>query len=543
MAAIEHRILTRILKDKSLAEALRIGLTDKHFKDPESRDIWRHLQKHWYDRETIKTLPTIASVQRKWPAFQLTSGDDEDGALSAMSKDLKVRSFEADARSLATYFQELVDTTDVDMDAIMSMQGHLNELIRERKNSERLGVTDVIDKAMDHYDNAASGNIYGVPWPWDCLTQDTLGKRPGDFVVFYARMKQMKTWVMLYCAIYDYLTNNSRVLIWSREMSKDKMSLRIASLLAKVDYQLLKRGMLPPKVQQRAWTIYKQLKEEDYAYRDELTLKREARLGKRHLLLLCGRDAPRDLPELQGVIQEYHPDVVYLDSFYHLRTGREKESTQRWQRVAELAEDIKGMAEDEEIPIIAVHQANRLGEKTHGQTMADMSDSDVIAREADLVVRILKRRGHELWEEDYELALQQAKEEAYRLAAEKPMMSIGRPRLKLPRKVEEEARRQEAEAKVEVKTENKEDTDDPPRIGAEIALVLGGNREGVLDAFTIHAIPGYNFDFIRSDYSLKEIEDWIRQDEEEDDKPKGASGKVKPQFDEKTFKNYRGGKA
>lgn len=531
MAALEFRILTKLLKEGSLQEAIRKGLGEDQFKDPEARQIWRHLHRHWYNRPTFKSLPSIASVQRKWPSFQLTadSSDDEaeGGALKALIHDLKMSSFESDARSLASYFQDLVDEDP--HEAMRAIQKHASDVIRQLKNSEQLGLSEVLDSAMEQYEGAKTGVIYGLPWPWDCLTQDTLGKRAGDFIVFYARMKQMKTWLMLFCAIHDYLENNARVIIWSREMNKTKMSLRAASLLAKVDYQLFKKGQLPPKLKDRAWKIFHALKEDDYWQRDEGTRSEEARLGKRQLLFLCGRDAPKTLEELRSIIQEFSPDVVYLDSFYHM-DSRATMSTQRHIRIGELAEDVKELAEDENIPIIAVHQANRLGEKTHGNTMADMADSDIIAREADLIARVIKRRGRELYEEDYEVEAE--REQQRELLKKKSRPRIGRIHHPLPRKVEEAAEKKAQELE-----------EDTPRVGAELAIVLPGNREGVLDAFTIHAVPGYNFDFISSDYSVKEIQDWMDKDSDEDDKPNKAAAKKpdKPDYSaQKTFKNYKG---
>jgi len=188
------------------------------------------------------------------------------------------------------------------------------------------------------------------------------------------------------------------------------------------------------------------------------------------------------------------------------------------------------MAEDEGFPIVAVHQANRLGEKTHGNTMADMSDSDVIAREADLIIRVIKRRGKELYEDDYEVEKEKDKAAPVAPVIKTPSIKFG-PKIKLPKKVE---------TVVPPSDIDDDDDDDAPRVGAELALVLPGNREGILDAFTISAIPGYNFDFISSDYSLEEIETWVKQDESV--KPNKAASKrpEKPQFTVKSFKNYPG---
>lgn len=529
MAALEHRVLTKILREQSLQPALKVGLSEEQFKDPEARQIWRFLLGHWYNRATAKTVPTIEAIQRRWPSFRTTAELDE-ADIGALLHDLKCISFETDTRSLASYFQELVDEDP--HEAVRAMQNHLTNLVMRFSDTEHLGVREVLESAMEHYEAAQEGTIFGIPWPWDCLTRDTLGKNPGDFIVFYARMKQMKTWVMLHCAVYDYIVNHRRVLIWSREMNKKKMCLRVAALMAKVDYQLFKKGKLPPKVYARLRKTFQKLLDEDAVFQAETEEQRaeNARLGKRQLILMCGREAPIKLESVQGHIQEYCPDIVYLDSWYHLECSRMEGVRQRNSRLAILAEDVKSMAEDEEIPVVAVHQANRYGEKTHGETMVDLADTDVLAREADLIARIIKRQSRELYEEEYEVATEQEKaQEASRPKAGKP--KLGRPTIGIPKKAEKEAQRQE-----------EEEEEEEARLGTELAIVLPGNREGVLNAFTIKAIPGYNFEFISSDYSLAQIEEWVSQDKDDSDKaPKASSKKhAKPQFNQETFKNYRG---
>ncbi len=93
-----------------------------------------------------------------------------------------------------------------------------------------------------------------------------------------------------------------------------------------------------------------------------------------------------------------------------------------------------------------------------------------------------------------------------------------------------------------------EDDEEAPRKGAELAIVLPGNREGVLDAFTIHAVPGYNFEFISKDYTVAQIEEWIKEDKEAE-KKKDAPDRVKskkvekPKFTADTFKTWKNDRA
>jgi replicative DNA helicase len=519
MAALEDRVLTKILKSGSLGEALHRGVGEEHFLNADSRTIFKYLKQHWFNQSTTGTLPTIQRVRQKWPAFTLTAtSQDEEGALAALIDELKMKSFESDVYSMADYFKELVEEDPEN--AVRVLKARFIELearLNTGGENPGMGLQEILSLAQEHYEGAQTGAIYGVPWPWACLTEDTLGKRAGDFVVFYGRMKSMKTWILLYCAAVDYLNHNRRVLVWSREMSPMKLGLRMATLLSRVDYQLFKKGLLPPKMREHCFNVLKSLIKGNAKH----DVRRGAASGLRDIMMLAGKYAPKDLDTLKKKVDEFQPDVIYLDSFYHMDSARSKDITVRWQRVATMAEDVKAYAEEVELPIVAVHQANRSGEKTYGNTLADLADADVIAREADLIIRVLKSpQYNELHEEDYEeefaKVLQRAKS-----GAPSPR---GRmlPRIRLTR--EEPIDPNHVSPRL---MEHLTDEAGIKRVGGELALVMGGNREGTLEAFTIKAIPSYNFGLIDDKPDMKRIKEWMKIDEKDDDKP-AKKGGVKP---------------
>jgi hypothetical protein len=514
MAALEYRILTKILESGTLAEANRMYLKEDHFSDHDARQIWKYILGYWFNPTTARTLPTLSRVRTRFPAFMPTANPADDVDLPALISELKMRRFEGDARAMSDYFRDLVEEDP--QNAVRVMKSALSELsLRVEGVGDRCtGLHDIVRMAREQYDGAQSGIIYGIPWPWQCLTDDTLGKRGGDFTVFYGRMKSMKTWVMLYCAIFDFLVNNRRVLIWSREMSERKLTLRAASVLAKVDYQMFKSGLLPPRVEERTFHILESLltrdPHEDMSY--------GASRGIRDLLLLCGRDAPKSLAELNQWVEKFQPDILYLDSFYHMDSDRSEGMSERWKRIAALAEDVKNYAEEHNLPIVAVHQANRLGEKTYGNTLADMADADVIAREADLIIRIVKKPGSvELHEEDYEVEFERLMRNRFRVA---PRIPYGAPRIELPYD-DPRLRMDKVIERIASRTDQNQ-----ARVGAELACVLGGNREGVLNAFTIRAIPGYNFELIDDRPSMKDIQKWVKEDDKASDEDEAKPKKV-----------------
>jgi hypothetical protein len=234
------------------------------------------------------------------------------------------------------------------------------------------------------------------------------------------------------------------------------------------------------------------------------------------IIILAGFGSPKTTGELRGALYTYQATVLYADSFYHLRSERDG-SSQRWQQVAAVTEDLKMMAQDFKIPVVGTAQANRSGEKNMGKDLTEVADADNIAREADLIVRIIKRKGRPLHEEEYE---------AYKESIRASTPKRKKIRLRVPK------RKKVIDPPIP--------EDKTPRVGAELALILGGNREGVLEAFTMHATPGYNFKVIDASFSSEEVKKWVEEDNKkmiEEEKGKQTEAKCS----ESTFRGMKKG--
>lgn len=493
MASIDIKVLTEILNSGTLAHAVKLDLKSNHFKDPEAKQIYSFMRRHYYALETRGGLPLIEDIKKRWPSFEtLHLTKAEAGNLKTLVRHLKLAALGSDFHATLRYLQDMADGEEESPDVLSALAYEKFQQLRQdyAEGAKPLGISDIRQHVEDSYEGALTGAAYGIPWPWECLTADTLGKKPEDFIVFYGRMKSMKTWLLLYCAALDYLKYNQRVMIWSREMSERQIQLRLGSILAGVDYQLLKKGKLPPRVKRRAFNKLKEL--EDMWRRQSATIKEEANRAHRDIFILCGRDAPKTIESLDAKVDEYKPDILYVDSFYHLGSMRADKAKQDHIRLQYLSEDMKQLAIDRTIPVVAAAQANREGEKALGRSLIEVAGSDAIAREADLMIRVIMRRGRELSEAEYEGA-EDEKGPKVRFTIKGPVKRI----------------------RDEVAEEQKKGKGAPKRISAEIAMVLPGNREGVLDAFTITAIPGYNFEVSRTDFSSESIQEWVQKDNEE----------------------------
>ena len=243
MASREFRIVSEILRSRSMGEAVRAGLRPTHFKNPDAKAIFKKIEKHWRNTATMKQVPTVEAVEKEFPAFKMVRDQKDHGILATLAAELKEEVYESDIIGLATHFAEMAESDPEG--AYRDIVNSLPLIQSKFKGGGGFGIQEIIDDAVGYYESAASGRGLGIPWIWDCLTQDTMGKNPGDFHVFYGRGKSMKTWLLLANAVSDYAIYNQRVLLWSREMDEKKLKMRIGALLGQVDYQLLKDGRLP----------------------------------------------------------------------------------------------------------------------------------------------------------------------------------------------------------------------------------------------------------------------------------------------------------
>jgi len=497
MASLEFRIVSEILRSRSMGEAVKCGLRPTHFRNPDARGIFKKIESHWRSTATMKQVPTVESIEKEFPAFKMVDRPSDRGILATLAGELKAEVYESDIVALADHFKELAEEDpEKAYSAIISA---LPAIQARFSGGGGFGIQEIVDDAVGYYENAAAGRGMGIPWIWDCLTQDTMGKNPGDFYVFYGRGKSMKTWVLLANAVADYAIYNQRVLIWSREMDEKKLKMRIGALLGQVDYQLLKDGRLPVhKRRQYRDRMREHLVKFNNARVD---IKKAAYRGDPDLLVYCGRDAVKTVHEMDSLIKNVQPDIVYLDSFYHMDTDRGGKNAQMWAKYQYLAEDIKGLALNEKIPIVGAAQANREGEKTLGANLTEIAGSDAIGREADALLRVIRGNKIVLEEDDYEgVNLRQKEAADYFRGKIKGSMK----RLKIPRKV--------------IMLD-----DLPKRTGRELALVLPGNREGNLEGFLIRANPAYDFSVIDPDMSAAAVKVWVESEQKEAEKEAKAT--------------------
>ena len=69
MASLDFRVLSEIIRSRSLSAAIKAGLKLDHFQDPEAKQIFRFIDSHYRSRDTGQQVPLLETIQRKFPSF------------------------------------------------------------------------------------------------------------------------------------------------------------------------------------------------------------------------------------------------------------------------------------------------------------------------------------------------------------------------------------------------------------------------------------------------------------------------------------------
>jgi replicative DNA helicase len=199
----------------------------------------------------------------------------------------------------------------------------------------------------------------------------TSGLQPSDLIIVAARPGLGKTSFCLNIAAHAAIENRNPVGIFSLEMTKDQLMLRMLSSRAKVDYSKIRSGYIKEEELAKlvnAADIFRQAK----IYIDDtpaigvLELRAKARRQKKE----------------KGL------DLIIVDYLQLMRGIGRTETRER--EIAEISGSLKALAKELDIPVIAVSQLSRQTETRADKRpqLSDLRESGALEQDADVVVFI-----------------------------------------------------------------------------------------------------------------------------------------------------------
>lgn len=238
-------------------------------------------------------------------------------------------------------------------------------------------IGDLAEQRLDHlnalYERKA--DITGLPTGFGSIDRLTAGLQAEDLIIVGARPSMGKTALSLAFARHVALKLDRPVALFSLEMSKEQITDRILSAESYTDAHIIRTGQLDANAWKRVG---------------------EATQRVRNAPLFIDDSPALTVSQLRSKVRRLKSqrslDLCIVDYLQLMQLPRGAESRQ--QGMADISRDLKLLARELQIPVIALAQLNRnvegrsLDERRPG--LADLRDSGAIEQDADVVMFIYR---------------------------------------------------------------------------------------------------------------------------------------------------------
>lgn len=232
------------------------------------------------------------------------------------------------------------------------------------------GIIDTLDQLKQN-----NGGITGTATDYTDLDRITAGLQPADMVIIAGRPSMGKTTFAMNIAENIAMDSPKPVLVFSMEMPKEAILLRILSSLGRVNQSALRSGQLEDHDWSKLFATVNLLSERMNLYIDDTAALTPTDLRAR----------ARRLAREHGGLR-----LIVIDYLQLMRVPGMADN--RVNEVSEISRNIKAIAKELSVPVIALSQLSRKCEDRNDKrpVMSDIRESGSIEQDADLIMFVYR---------------------------------------------------------------------------------------------------------------------------------------------------------
>ena len=321
-----------------------------------------------YVAEMVAQVPTAANIRHY---CNIVREKSTIRSLISSATEIVTRAFENAGDS-----DELVDEAE----------RKIFEISEKRIKQSFVATKEIVHGSIDMVEQLYNRKemITGIPSGFTDLDEKTAGFQPGDLIIIAGRPSMGKTAFALNIAQHVAIDNKEPVGIFSLEMSKEQLVLRMLCSEARVDAQNVRTGYVAktdwPKLTAAAGRIHEApMFIDDSPANSVLEMRAKARRLK----------------------MEHGLSMIVVD-YLQLMKGRVG-AERREQEISEISRSLKALARELRVPVLALSQLNRAVEarKPPIPMLADLRESGAIEQDADVILFLYRSEVYD--KEDEEL--------------------------------------------------------------------------------------------------------------------------------------------
>lgn len=232
------------------------------------------------------------------------------------------------------------------------------------------GIVNKLDELKSHH-----GGITGIATDYADLDRMTSGLQAADLVIVAGRPSMGKTTFAMNIAENVAMDSDKPVLVFSMEMPKEALMLRILSSLGRVNQSALRSGQLKDHDWSKLFATVNLLSERMNLYIDDAAALTPTDLRAR---------ARRLAREHNGI------RLIIIDYLQLMRVPGMSDN--RVNEIGEISRNLKALAKELNVPVIALSQLSRKCEDRTDKrpVMSDIRESGSIEQDADLIMFVYR---------------------------------------------------------------------------------------------------------------------------------------------------------
>lgn len=281
-------------------------------------------------------------------------------------------------RRLIRAARDIIKYAQSSDDNLKSVQ-YAEELVYDiSKTNDSSSVKDIressgIDEVIDKFEKLSKDkdSFRGVPTGLIKLDKLTNGLQKSDLIVLAARPGMGKTSLAMNIVEHAALNNDKVCVVFSLEMPEVQIIQRLLCGFAGVSMSKALSG----KLESNDWK--KLTKASEKLRKSRIFIDDSSRVTPAEILSKCRRIKSKNNGQL---------DLVMIDYIQLMSSGKKNADQNRTQEVADITREIKIMAKELNVPVIALSQLRRM--QTKEPQLSDLRESGAIEQDADIVMFI-----------------------------------------------------------------------------------------------------------------------------------------------------------
>ena len=238
---------------------------------------------------------------------------------------------------------------------------------------------------------ARGQEITGLATHYTLLDKMTSGFQPSDLIIIAARPSMGKTALAMNIAENAAVLDNKVVGVFSLEMSKEALLMRMLASHSRVDSHRLRTGFIPKEDRQKLTFATESLMQARLFIDDTPAIS-----------VTEMRSKARRLKQQEGRLDLMLVDYLQLMSAVPIGGKRFENRTQE---VSAISRGLKAVAKELRVPVVALSQLSRAPESRggdHRPQLSDLRESGSIEQDADVVAFIFREEVYKKNDPDLE---------------------------------------------------------------------------------------------------------------------------------------------